>query len=794
MSLPASKISSSSDETQKELRIEKMHKLVEKSYNPFTPYSHRDFDLGFVRFWFNFVHKFDFTKLWEDGQKDLYNLDYFLQQTLFPRTLLERMEDKLQIRHTVREMGLDPDSDAKDFEDDYEDEIMDEARSLLPAMVSFDDDQKMISLRQYLKYTEEDEDSEGELEITFEKNQKVTLAGRIKSKRTSGKIAFATVEDEQNPEGFQFVFRQDVVGVSDEDFGKIHSSMSEKSLTFADLKEFIDEGDYIQAYGKLDYSQRGEPSLFVEYFRILTKALRPLPDTLEYDNVEARYLDRVADFKMNTKDEKGLSVRDMIKLKSKFWQIWREEMLSEGFLEIETPILRTNPSGAESKPFTTFYNELDQEVYLRMELELYQKRMIAGGFEKIFEIGRQFRNEGSSPQHLQEYTQLEWYAAYKDYEYGMEFMKKVFQRLVREILGFDIQTDYYGNQINWGDWCGEKDAKKNNWQMISGWPKIPYYDAFRYYSEGKIDIENKTIEELVELGTLSGVENLSVDLGMATVMDKIWKKVRVKVTNPIFLILPPVELEPLAKRNPANPKLTERFQLVAGGNELGKGFSELNDPIDQMGRFEEQQKAHDNGNEEAMVLDGDYVKALEYGTPPMAGWGSSERLFSFLLGKHIKECVTFPIVRSNQQGKPPKKRTKVAHILLLNKSDFPLWQKLNAASHLAASLGAREGEKLFTHKEQLTKESETIQMNIGHAIILKQTDNKMDILELKRKAEKEDLTVTTFTRDMLSTTDDYKLEGIHGRQKAADIEWLGVLVFGPKKEVETLTDGFELMG
>jgi lysyl-tRNA synthetase class 2 len=433
----------------------------------------------------------------------------------------------------------------------------------------------------------------------------------------------------------------------------------------------IDEGDYIQAGGYLDRSQRGEPSLFVSEFKILTKALRPLPEKLDYENVEERYINRVVDFKMNTKDENGLSVRDLVRLKNLYWSIWREEMTKQGFLEVECPVFETVPGGAEAKPFVTFYNELEQEVYLRISLELPLKKLIAGGFEKVFEIGRIFRNEGSSPQHLQEYTQIEWYWAYADYTDGMKLVKRVYQKIVEAVLGQMTQIDYYGHEVNWGEWCSSKEALKNGWGLakidavyekedlekldekgeeVFGWPVIPYFEAVRYYSGGQVDMENKTYEELVSLAEQNGIE-IEEGTGLSGLMDKIYKKMaRVNIHNPIFLALVPVELEPLAKRNPANPDLTERWQVVAGTAELGKCFSELNDPIDQFGRFEEQQKARDAGDEEAQFMDEDYVKALELGTPPMAGFGTSERFLSFLLGKHIKECVTFPHTRSQNKN------------------------------------------------------------------------------------------------------------------------------------------------
>jgi lysyl-tRNA synthetase, class II len=443
----------------------------------------------------------------------------------------------------------------------------------------------------------------------------------------------------------------------------IEFALDKKSPTlmnFDDFKGFTDEGDYIQVSGKLDYSNTGEPSLFTDNITILTKSLRPLPDTMEYDNTESRYLDRVADFKNNTKDDKGNSVRDIVRAKAKYWSIWREEMEKEGFLEVECPVFESIPGGAEAKPFTTFYNELDQDMYLRISLELPLKKLIAGGFEKVFEIGRIFRNEGSSPQHLQEYTQIEWYCAYTDYLWAAKFTKRVYQRVVKEILNTDIQIDYYGNKINWGNWCTPKMAKENGWIMLDdkdGWPMIPYFEAVRYFSKGEIDTENKTAEELCEMGKKLDLD-LKPEMGMGTLLDKLWKKARVDTTDPFFLTLPPVELEPLAKRDPKNPDLTQRWQIVAGTAELGKAFTELNDPIDQFGRFENQQKARDAGNDEAQFMDENYVKAMEYGMPPMSGFGTSERFVSFLLGKHIRECVTFPHVRKEAKDNSKQKKIK----------------------------------------------------------------------------------------------------------------------------------------
>jgi len=607
--------------------------------------------------------------------------------------------------------------------------------------------------------------------------QQITLAGRIKSKRLSGKIAFAQIEDESLPQGFQCVFKLDLL-------------TTQNSLNFDDLKTLIDEGDFIQVTGYLEKSKTGEPSIFVTNYTILSKALRPLPEKLEEDS---RLADRVVDFKMNNRDDDGRSSKDIMRMKAKYWQIWREEMAKEGFLEVECPVFEAVPGGAEAKPFTTFYNELDQEMFLRISLELPLKKLIAGGFEAVYEIGRIFRNEGSSPQHLQEYTQIEWYIAYKDYEWAMQFTKRVYQRIVHELLGSMIQKDYHGNEINWGDWCSPEEAKKNNWELESGWPKIPYFDAVRYFSHGEIDTENKNVHELVTLAKKQGITEASTELGMATLLDKLWKKARVNTTHPFFLILPPVELEPLAKRDPQKPHLTQRFQVVAGGAELGKAFSELNDPIDQFGRFEVQQAARDAGNEEAQFMDTKYVEAMEYGMPPMAGFGTSERFVSFLLGKHIRECVTFPHVRQTNNTTGKSKKTLTAHAVILDTADIPLWSKLNAAAHLSASLGAREGKKLIYIDHSTTTDGVHIPMNIQHAIMMKSASNKADLVALKKAAEAEKLTVTCFTKEMRESSNDEKVKIAQETKALNEIDFLGILVFGEKAKVEALTKQFPLI-
>jgi lysyl-tRNA synthetase, class II len=759
---PESAISLSSIEHNRDLRIAKLTQIREAGFDPYAIESKRDFRLDFVSFWFDFVNKTNFDEVIADIAP--LTLDYFLHQVLFPKNILEQAEEKLHIRSALKSMGLDPDDDR--FKGQGIPEKIIGYREYFPKMNEVTDDQKYSLMAKYLKVRMNKSGIQKYLEPNLRTSQRVTLVGRLKTKRASGKIGFGSVEDESYPQGFQFIFRSDLLTEqkihtltprnlkkdiinymesghktietrsvlsktlatsvagdiicldnwtthtktyykiksrveyaslieaysSNLDFGKVLPGIKDKytvqdvreeylkyvdqeflaeletkglvayfleswdkSMTYEHYKTLVDEGDYIQATGRLEYSRSGEPSLMVETFHILTKSLRPLPDKLEYDNLEYRYLNRVADFKYNTTDPDGLSVRDMIAKKSRFWHIWRDELYNLGFLEVECPVFEHTPGGAEAKPFTTFYDVLDQEVYLRISLELPLKKMIAGGFEKVFEIGRIFRNEGASPQHLQEYTQMEFYWAYADYKDCMKFIQRVYRRQIEEITGSLTTTDYVGHIIDWGEWITPEDADKNSWQLLNGWPMIPYYEAVRHYSGGKADIEAKDLDALKKHADELGVKYEASD-SKPRLMDLIWKKVaRPHVINPIFLILPPVELEPLAKRDTQKPDLTQRFQVVAGSAELGKGFSELNDPLDQLQRFEDQQAARDAGDEEAQHMDMDYVEALEYGLPPLTGFGISERFFSFILGKPIKEAVTFPAVRKEL---PPDSTTQ----------------------------------------------------------------------------------------------------------------------------------------
>ena len=437
------------------------------------------------------------------------------------------------------------------------------------------------------------------------KSQTVTVAGYIKSLRLSGKIGFTTVEDDSLSEGFQFIFKSDL--------------LENSSLTFQDLKELVDRGDYIQVTGTLDLSQRGEPSVFATSYTVLTKSLRSLPEKL--DDIELKYRKRYVDMKLHPE------VREIFRMKSKFWQATREYMLKYDFLELQAPTLEHTTGGAEAKPFSTHHNALDEDFYLRISSELFLKRYIAGGFEKVFDIDKNYRNEGIDDEHLQEYIQFEFYWAYSEFEQMLSFSEDLIKYVIQQTFN-TLELKYQDKLIDWSQ----------------DWPRLSYYEFIEKFAGISLQ-EYDTVEKLKSLADSLGLKYNKGD-GYGRMLDLIYKKTaRPKCIEPVWLIDHPVAISPLAKRNPDNPEYTLRSQLIAYGSELTNGFAELNDPVDQLSRFEEQQSLREQGDDEAMMIDRDFVEALEYGIPPTCGFAYSERLFSVLMQKPIRETTAFPLMK-----------------------------------------------------------------------------------------------------------------------------------------------------
>ena len=443
----------------------------------------------------------------------------------------------------------------------------------------------------------------GEIKERFlaheEKQDDVSIAGRIRSIRDQGKIIFCDIEDFS---------------------GKIQIIAREESLKeFQLLKETLDVGDFISVTGKALTTQRGEQSIAISHAQILAKSIRPIPsDFYGLEDVETRLRQRHLDALLNKE------IRELFIKKAAFWGSLRSFLEKEGFIGIDMPVLEAVPGGAEAEPFLTHHNALDQDFYLRISLEIALKKALVGGFEKVYELGRIFRNEGVDASHLQDYTQLEFYWAYADYKELMTFVQTMYRAVIQKTIG-SLKQSYGEDVIDW-----EKE-----------WTTVSYVDVFKKHNND-IDPVSASLDVLK-----NRAHELSIDvtstMGRGRLIDLIFKKtVRPTLIQPCFLIDPPVAIEPLAKRKTDNPELVERFQIVACGTELGKGFSEANDPLDQRKRFEEQMKLRHEGDAEAHMLDEDFLEALEYGMPPAAGFGLSERLFAVLLDKPVRETVFFP--------------------------------------------------------------------------------------------------------------------------------------------------------
>jgi len=431
--------------------------------------------------------------------------------------------------------------------------------------------------------------------------KEIVVVGRVKSLRPMGGSAFAHIEDES---------------------GKIQLFLSKKNIDPEKYKLFIDAielGDFIEAKGKLFKTKTEEITLEVSDWEILSKSLAPVPT--EYFGVkdtEELLRRRYLDLMMNPE------TRELFRKKNIFWQTIRNFLANAGFLEVQTPVLENIPGGADAEPFVTHHNALDRDYFMRISLELPLKRLLVGGYEKVFEIGRVFRNEGIDREHLQEFEYTEFYAAYWDMQKGMDFTEKLFKEIAAKVAGKTL-TEFDGNKLDW--------SKK--------FPVVDYFEEVK--KAAGLDLnEDIDLETLKAKADELGIK-YEKEYSKGRMINTTYKKtVRQNLIQPCFLTGHPLEISPLAKIDPNNPKKVLRFQLIAGRAELCNAFSELNDPVDQKKRFDEQMKAREAGDKEAQMMDEDFVEALEYGMPPALGLGMSERFFALLVDKSVRETVIFP--------------------------------------------------------------------------------------------------------------------------------------------------------
>lgn len=437
--------------------------------------------------------------------------------------------------------------------------------------------------------------------------QEVCIAGRIIAIRSFGKIAFIKIRDY---------------------FGEVQIFMQKSNdieQGYFGIKELklLDTGDFIEATGKVGRSSTGEISVFTNSIRLLTKSLRPLPGYNGLTNKEERYRRRYVDMNVNPE------VRERLVRRSKFWQATRDFMNSHGFVEINVPVLETTTGGADANPFVTHMDALDSDYFLRISHELPLKRLLGGGFEKVYDIGPRFRNEGVDDEHLPEHIAFESYAAYEDYEDGIN--------LYEEMIKYVAMQTWGTLKFKVGEFEIDLDGK---------WPRIKYADLLK--DKFGIDVFNLDREQALKILKEHKVE-IDPKVSDGRLIDNLWKLIRKTSAGPYWLIEEPLSLSPLAKVVDNNPLVTQRFHPIIAGTEMGNGYSELNDPLDQLKRFEEQQAMRDAGDDEAQMLDMDFVEMLEYGMPPACGWGNSERNFWLLEGVSGREAVPFPIIRARSE-------------------------------------------------------------------------------------------------------------------------------------------------
>lgn len=455
--------------------------------------------------------------------------------------------------------------------------------------------QKYISTADYLKH----------YKTWLKSNKTIKMAGRIRSLRLQGGSCFLQFTDHAG--SLQAFVRKDRLG----------------DQAYQLFKNGIDSGDIVEFSGTAFVTKTKEPTILVKKFQLLSKALLPIPD--EYYGLkdpDVRFRRRYLDLLTNPQTKKIFLLRsEVIKFSRRYFE-------DAGFIEVDTPILQSVAGGAAATPFVTHHKSLDIDMFLRVAPELYLKRLVIGGYDKVFEIARCFRNEGIDHQHNPEFTQLEAYWAYQDYQGLMKWMEKFYAQLVK-----NVNKTY---------------VVKNGQDKINFKPPFKVLDFRKALEkEMKIDLEKTTTTQLISLGKKAGL-SMDANWGRGKVLDELYKKfVRKHIIQPTFIIHHPLELSPLAKRMPKDPNYVERFQLVVKGAELCNAFSELNDPLDQEQRFKEQATLKDKGDDEAFEADADFVEALKYGLAPTAGLGFGIDRLVMILGDvdNIKEVIMFPTMR-----------------------------------------------------------------------------------------------------------------------------------------------------
>jgi len=594
----------------------------------------------------------------------------------------------------------------------------------------------------------------------------VSVAGRVMLKRVMGGASFYHVQDQTGR--VQIYAREDGMG-------------AEKYELFT---KKIDMGDIIGVEGIVFKTKKGEVTVEVKKFELLCKSLLTLPEKYHgLKDEELRYRQRYVDLFVNP------DIKSIFFKRSEMIKVVRNYFIEKGFLDVEIPTLQTMYGGANARPFITHINTWNMKMYLSISPELYLKRLLVGGFEKVFTICKNFRNEDVDHTHNPEFTMLEVYQTYVDYNTMMTYMEEVYERSCIAMNGSTkVKQKYDGQEVI-------LDFK-------APWKRMTMLDAMKQFAKidaSKMDV--KQIKETLEKHHIDWEGQLTWGIGVTRLFEEL---VEDKLIQPIHITDHPFESTPLCKRHRKDPRLIERFESFCLGMELSNAYSELNDPILQRKLLEDQHKELVAGAEEAHPLDEDFLQAIEYGMPPAGGLGFGiDRMAVILTGVDaIRDVILFPTVKplhDSKQGEttpttqPSKSKETMLAVAIINKSaKLQKWQELSTIAHLNAAFGARVGKQLLYQDTIATKDDQTIKLNIQHAIMIKEVSSAKQLQELAQQAHDKKLEVAEFTREMLETTNDKKIITQTKEKNLKDVEHLGVLLFGKKADIDGLTKSLKL--
>jgi len=612
------------------------------------------------------------------------------------------------------------------------------AKGINPFPYSFDTDSKICEIIS---------EYDGKLKPETKTDERVKIAGRITSIRGMGAVIFADLQDQAGK--IQLYFKKD------------------------DLKDFeavkgLDIGDIVGIEGKIFTTKSGQLSIAVDSCELLTKSLTGIADSYYgIKDIELKYRNRSLDLITNQES------KDVFIKRFEITKAIRNFMDCGGFLEVETPINQITYGGAAAKPFITYHEKLDLKMYLRVSPEQYLKRLLVGGLEAVYEIGKSFRNENIDRTHNPEFTMLEAYIAYKDYNFMMDMAERLIEHVLKQTIG-KTKIVYESVEIDFS----------------RPWKRLSVAGALKEIAD--IDVEKMSDEELIQKAKETK-KQLNRETRGEAIMILFEEYCEEKLIQPTHIIDYPKESTVFCKIHRDNPDLIERFESYVAGKEITNGYSELNDPVLQRQLLESQAELKEGGAEETWgEVDEDFLSAMDIGMPPAAGIGIGiDRLCMIILDQpSIRDVLFFPTMKPEGAKKTDSNMLAVA--VLNEDANLSGWQKLNTVAHLSASFAGRKGQTLFSKDQIMTKDAKPISLNVKNAIVVKETKLK-DLIDLISTARKEGLEYFGFTSEMLESTNDNKIAESTASKNENEIEFLGVLIYGDRPAIEEITKPYKLI-